>query len=195
MPLTSILLGSVAAVLSILSARRPALPAAEMAVFRAINRLPDWLYWPLWLPMQMGNLAVGALAGALAAWALGSWETAVAVALAVVGKLVVERLLRRRLGPSLAVRQRPGTSEPGAILRGADVPAEGLSFPSGHVVLVAAVACVVAEVGGGVWAVAPWVLIVLVALGRVYVGAHNPLDVVAGAGIGMVLGGAIALVV
>ena len=38
-------------------------------------------------------------------------------------------------------RHRPGTSQVGAVLRG-DVPVEGHSFPSGHVILVAALAAV-----------------------------------------------------
>ena len=46
----------------------------------------------------------------------------------------------------LAIRQRPGTSQTGAILRGGDVPSSGPSFPSGHVILVAAVGSVVAPV-------------------------------------------------
>jgi undecaprenyl-diphosphatase len=129
----------------------------------------------------------------VAAWAMGSWATAIAVVLAVGGKLVVERLLRHQIAPWLAVRQRPGTSQPGAILRGGDVPTQGPSFPSGHVVLVAAIGCVVAEEAVGAWAAVPWLALVMVAVGRVYVGAHNPLDVLAGAGAGMVLGGAIAL--
>ena len=57
-------------------------------------------------------------------------------------KLVTERIVRRRMADTSSVRQRPGTSEPGAILRGADVPASGPSFPSGHVILVAAIASV-----------------------------------------------------
>jgi membrane-associated phospholipid phosphatase len=36
------------------------------------------------------------------------------------------------------------------------------------------------------------VLTLIVMIGRVYVGAHNPLDVTAGAGAGMLLGGVLA---
>ncbi len=38
----------------------------------------------------------------------------------------------------------------------------------------------------------PCVLTVLVMVGRVYVGAHNPLDVTAGLGVGLLLGGVLA---
>lgn len=94
----------------------------------------------------------------------------------------------------LSVRQRPGTSEPGAVLRGGDVPATGPSFPSGHVILVAAVTCVVADVLPGPWPPVLFAGPLLVMLGRVYVGAHNPLDVTAGLGAGLVVGGALAMV-
>jgi undecaprenyl-diphosphatase len=42
--------------------------------------------------------------------------------------------------------------------------------------------------------VVPWVLVALVMVGRVYVGAHGPLDVVCGAGLGVAIGSGINLV-
>ena len=125
---------------------------------------------------------------------LGEWRVAVAVLAAVALKLVAERVLRHRMARHLSVRQRPGTSEPGAVLRGGDVPASGPSFPSGHVILVAAVTCVVVDVLPGPWAGALFVVPLLVMLGRVYVGAHNPLDVTAGLGAGLIVGGALSVV-
>ena len=41
----------------------------------------------------------------------------------------------------------------------------------------------------------PWVLTALVMLGRVYVGAHNPLDVTAGLGAGLIIGAGLLFVV
>ncbi len=187
------LVGAVVLALSVVGAWRPAIPEPERAVFGAINGLPGWLYWPLWAPMQLGNLVVGALVGLLVAWIDRDVRLAVAVGLATALKLVAERLLRRWMHAHLDVRQRPGTSEPGAVRRGADVPEAGPSFPSGHVVLVAAVGAVVATdlPAAAVWI--PFALALVVAFGRVYVGAHNPLDVTAGLGLGLVVGGLLAI--
>jgi undecaprenyl-diphosphatase len=173
-------------------ARLPEIHPLEQRAFRLVNGLPDWLYVPLWLPMQLGNLVAGTAVGlGIAAW-YGDWPMAAGVVVAAVLKLLAERVIRARTADHLAVRQRPGTSQPGAILRGADVPTSGPSFPSGHVILVAGVACVVLsripdEV---VWV--PFSLTSLVTVARVYVGAHNPLDVTAGLGTGLLVGGILA---
>jgi undecaprenyl-diphosphatase len=184
--------GLVIAAASVAAARRPDIPPGEVRVFRAVNGLPDWLYWPLWPPMQLGNLVVGTLLGLATAWATGDVAVAVGVVLAMVLKLVTERIVRREMRAYLAVRERPGTSQPGAVIRGKDVPTHGPSFPSGHVILVAAIGAVVAPTLPGLVLGGPILLVVLVMLGRVYVGAHNPLDVTAGLGAGLLLGGVIA---
>jgi undecaprenyl-diphosphatase len=188
-------MGFVVLALSIAGARHPTISAPERAVFLAVNGLPRVFTWFVWLPMQLGNLVVGTLAGLAVAWWAGRTAVAVGVILAMALKLVTERIVRKEMAAYLSVRQRPGTSQPGAVLRGGDVPRSGPSFPSGHVILVAAVACVVSvEIPAG-WVWVPFVLTGLVMLGRVHVGAHNPLDVTAGVGTGLLLGGAIAMLI
>jgi membrane-associated phospholipid phosphatase len=177
---------------SIVPARRPTISAAESRVFHAVNGLPDFLFPVLWLPMQLGNLAVGTIAGLAVAALDSDLSVAVGVVLAMMLKLVTERVVRKEMADYLAIRQRPGTSQAGAIRRGGDVPESGPSFPSGHVILVAAVATVVAPNLPVAWWWVPAVLTVLVMVGRVYVGAHNPLDVTAGLGAGVLLGGVLA---
>jgi membrane-associated phospholipid phosphatase len=177
--------------LSLVGARQPSISPAEARVFHALNQLPDWLYPVLWLPMQLGNLVVGTAVGLALALLEGDVTVAVGVVLAAVLKLVVERIVRHQMADFLAVRQRPGTSEEGAILRG-DVPKTGPSFPSGHVILVAAVGVVIAPGIAAVWWWGPLLALGLVMVGRVYVGAHNPLDVTAGLGAGLLLGGVVA---
>jgi len=177
---------------SIAGARAPTIPRWEQRAFRAVNRLPGSLYWVLWLPMQLGNLVVGTAAGLAVALVAGETVATIGVVLAMVMKLVIERVLRRLLAGHIPARQRPGTSQPDAIRRGGDVPESGTSFPSGHVVLAAAVSCVVAPVLPAGWEIAPFVLTALVMFGRVYVGAHNPLDVTAGLGAGLFVGALVA---
>src|SRR5690606_4297899 len=171
--LVAIAVGAVVLGLSLVGARHPTIHPTEQRVFRAVNGLPDWLYWPLWLPMQLGNLVVGTVAGLALALAWGDALLAVGVLAAAGLKLLAERLIRRWMGDYLSVRQRPGTSEPDATLRGDDVPASGMSFPSGHIVLVAAVTAVIADDLAVAWLGLPALLTLAVMVGRVYVGAHN----------------------
>jgi undecaprenyl-diphosphatase len=46
----------------------------------------------------------------------------------------------------------------------------------------------------GWWKALPWTLAAAVCLSRLYLGAHFPLDVIAGAGLGMFIGGVLNLV-
>jgi membrane-associated phospholipid phosphatase len=176
---------------SVALARRPTISRGESRLFQIINGFPDFLYPVLWLPMQLGNLVVGTLVGLAIATIDGDLAVAVGVVLAMLLKLLTERIVRRELTDALTVRQRPGSSQVGAVLRG-DVPSSGPSFPSGHVILVAALACVVAPNVPSAWWGTPLLLTLVVMLGRVYVGAHNPLDVTAGLGAGLLLGGVLA---
>jgi membrane-associated phospholipid phosphatase len=102
---------------------------------------------------------------------------------------VLERVVK-----VLASRQRPGTSIGTDVHLRGDVTATGESFVSGHAVLIAAIAGLVVPYLPGRWKVVPWVVVGLVMITRVYVGAHNPLDVVCGAGLGVAIAGAINLI-
>ena len=74
-----------------------------------------------------------------------------------------------------------------------DVSLTGESFVSGHAVLVTAIAGILTADLNGRWRIVPWVIVALVMATRVYVGAHNPLDVVCGAALGLAIAGAIHL--
>jgi membrane-associated phospholipid phosphatase len=116
------------------------------------------------------------------------FRLAAAILVATLAKLVLERVVK-----DIVTRQRPGTSiGPDVHLRG-DVSSHGPSFVSGHAVLVTALAGLVTPYLRGRWKIAPWVLVGLVMFTRVYVGAHNPLDVVCGAALGLVIAGCLNL--
>jgi membrane-associated phospholipid phosphatase len=63
------------------------------------------------------------------------------------------------------------------------------------VILVAAISGLLALSLQGELVWIPWLLTLLVMLGRMYVGAHNPLDVTAGLGAGMLIGAGLLFVV
>jgi membrane-associated phospholipid phosphatase len=158
----------------------------ERAVFHAINGLPGWLYPVMWPLQQLGNLVFG-LVVAVVALVLRRWRLAA-------GAVLVTFIDLEWLVKGIVDRRRPGTTVPDAVLRG-DVPVGSQSFPSGHAVLIASLAVLVTPYLRGRWRLVPWLLVVGVCVGRVYVGAHNPLDVVAGAGLGLVIGGLVSVVV
>jgi undecaprenyl-diphosphatase len=64
----------------------------------------------------------------------------------------------------------------------------GNGYPSGHTTVAFAVATLVAGSLRGRWRVVPYVLATLVGIGRLYFGAHLPLDVVGGALLGVAVG-------
>jgi glycosyltransferase 2 family protein len=174
-------------VAGMLVVRDGTVPGWEESVFEAVNGLPDWLYPVLWPFQQLGVLVVGPLA-ALVAAILRRYRLALGLVLATVAKLVFERVVK-----AIVTRERPGTSiGEEAELRG-DVSGSGESFVSGHAVMVAAIACLVVPYLPRRWKPVAWALVGTVMFARVYVGAHNPLDVVCGAALGVAIGSCLNL--
>ena len=179
---------------SVAAARGPAIPAWEQRLFRAVNGLPGWLFVPLWPVMQLGNLAVGTdrrprgrLAGRRAAGRRSASLLATGL------KLVAERLMRREITSHLPARQRPGTSQPARDPPRRRRARERAELPVGprRARSPPSPASLAPVLPTG-WELVPAALTLGVMVGRVFVGAHNPLDVISGAGAGLMVGGLVA---
>jgi membrane-associated phospholipid phosphatase len=159
---------------------------AERAAFHAVNGLPGWLYPPMLAAQYLGVLAMP-LVVAVGALVVRRWRLAGALVLVVPAKLALERVVKL-----LVARERPGTTVPDAILRG--VHPGGLSFVSGHAIITFAIAGLLALVLPRRWGIVAFVLAGCNAVARVYLGAHNPLDVVGGAAVGLAIAATLDLV-
>lgn len=185
------------ATLSGLIAAGGEVPGWEESIFHAVNDLPDWLERPMWLFQLAGLLLVPFVVAVVAALFRKWWLAGALVALVPL-KLLVEKAVVKQL----VERQRPGTTVCGydvddpasfdvmcANFR--DVPLFGLSFVSGHAIIAWSVATVLFIALPGRWRWAPVIVAALNALARVYLGAHNPLDVIGGGAIGVAIGVAV----
>ena len=179
-------LGTAAVLVTALSASRNRVGHCEARAFRAVNGLPDSLYLPAWVIMQLGTLGAApaaagtallahdrALAGRLLAGGTGTWA---------LSKLV-KQMVRR---------PRPAALVSGAHSRGRD--ASGLGYLSGHAGVAVALGTAafprLSPSGRAVVAAA----VPIAALSRIYVGAHLPLDVAGGPALGLAVDAAVALV-
>lgn len=161
------------------------LTRVEVSGFRFVNDLPDTLLPVLGAVMVLGTL--------------GAW---------LVGVLVVA-VVYRRAAPAVAVAVGCWTSYlaaqvvKGIVQRGRPVDliaafvsraqADGYGFASGHVAVVAGAAAALGPWLPKPWRAVTWTVVALVALARVYFGVHLPLDVIGGAGLGLLCGTLAAL--
>jgi membrane-associated phospholipid phosphatase len=156
---------------------RDRVSAAEARAFRAVNGLPDALYPPAWVVMQLG--AFGAVpAAAAAAWRAGDGELAARLLLGGTGAWALAKLVKQ-----VVRRPRPADLLPGIRGRGRD--ATGLGYLSGHAAVAVALGAAALPRLGPAARALTLTAIPLVGLTRLYVGAHLPLDIAGGAALGL----------
>jgi undecaprenyl-diphosphatase len=140
--------------------------------------------WVVQLSGVIGALPLLAAAAAL----LRRFRLAAALVATALLKVSLESVAK-----TLVQRGRPAETVSDVILRG-NSSAHGLSFPSGHAMVIFAITALVYPYLKDWWKVLPWALAAAVCLSRMYLGAHFPLDVVAGAGLGILIGSVLNLV-
>jgi undecaprenyl-diphosphatase len=160
--------------------------ACEAGAFRAVNGLPDALYPPAWVVMQLG--AFGAVpAAAAAAWRAGDSELAGRLLLSGTGAWAMAKVVKQ-----IVRRPRPADLLPGIRGRGRD--AAGLGYLSGHAAVAVALGAAALPRLSPASRALTLTAIPLVGLTRLYVGAHLPLDIAGGAALGLAADAAAGLV-
>jgi undecaprenyl-diphosphatase len=158
----------------------------EAGTFRAVNGLPDALYPPAWIVMQLGSF--GAVpASAAAAWRAGDGELAARLLLGGTGAWALAKLVKQAVR-----RPRPVTLLPGSRCRGRE--AAGLGYLSGHAAVAVALGVAALPRLGPAARALTLTAMPLVGLTRLYVGAHLPLDIAGGAALGLAAEAAAGLV-
>lgn len=162
---------------------------AEAAVFGLVNGLPDALYVAIWPFMQFGVFVTIPI---LIVIALATRRVRLAAAMAIGG---IGVYLLARAAKDWVDRGRPGALL-GDVTGGRETFAAGsLGFPSGHAAVAGAVSVILIPYLPARLRWMPLVLLAIVLVGRLYVGAHLPLDLIGGAALGVAAGSAANLVV
>lgn len=157
-------------------------PRWESSVFSALHDVPRAVDFVLWAPMQAGSAWAPPVAAAVGWWVARSWRpTAGTLVAGWVGWWLAKGV------KSVVERGRPLAELGGDAVRDTAL-VEGLGFVSGHATVAFACVTVLAPyLRRRPWRWVAFALATCVALSRVVVGAHLPLDVVGGASLGVLL--------
>lgn len=160
----------------------------EGRVTRAVNDWPAAIGGPLELTQPLGTLGAGLILTAVVAVVTLRPRATLAVLAASFAAWRLDNVLK-----DLLERPRPAGVLHDVTVR--DEAATGFGYPSGHTTVAFALAAVLHPLLPSAWRWLPWLLAGAVGVGRVYVGAHFPMDVVGGAALGVVIGGVAGLLV
>ncbi len=160
----------------------------EGRITRAVNDWPGAIGGPLELIQPLGTLGAGLILTALVAVVTLRPRATLAVLIASLAAWRLDNIVK-----DLIERPRPPGVLHDVTLR--DDAATGFGFPSGHTTAAFALAAVLHPLLPSRWRWVGWLLAVAVGIGRIYVGAHFPVDVLGGAALGVAVGGAAGLLV
>jgi membrane-associated phospholipid phosphatase len=177
--------GTAALLATAVAAHRHRVGPCEAAAFRAVNGLPDALYSPVWVIMQLGTLGA-APASAAVAWLAGDRRLAGRLLVGGTATWALSKPVKR-----IVRRPRPAILLPGTHRRGPD--AAGLGYLSGHAGVAVALGTAALPRLGPAGRALTLSVIPAVGLTRIYVGAHLPLDTAGGAALGLAIDAALAL--
>lgn len=166
---------------SALPIQRDSIPALEEEVFWIINGWPEVLQWVFMPVMQLGAFFTIPILVALTLFGLKKARVAFDLAAAGMGAWVLAQVVK-----AVAGRGRPADLLEEVLLRGHISP--GYGYISGHTAVAAAFATVVAAYVGWRGTFVVTALALAVGIGRIFVGAHLPLDVAGGAAMGWAVG-------
>ena len=161
-------------------ARADRVSGFERDAFRVVNDLPAGFRTPLNVVMLLGTLGAVAASVVLALAFRRTW-LALELAVAGLGAYGSARLIK-----NLVERARPVRLLAHVTVR--DSPVHGYGYPSGHSAVAAGLAAVASAYLPRPARRFVWTLAFGVGLGRVYVGAHLPLDVAGGLALGWAIG-------
>jgi len=180
-----VVVGFTVLALGALAANRGRVGTLEKDIFRVVNDLPNGVSFLLKTVMQAGafpSIIVFTVIALIMRRPRMARDLAVAGVAAWLLAIFVKRLV---------AEGRPADLLQDVVLRGA--PAHGFGFPSGHVAVAAALATAAGPHLPRPARRATWGVVALVAIGRMYVGAHLPIDVIGGAALGWAVGALVHL--
>jgi membrane-associated phospholipid phosphatase len=179
--------GAVVLVTSTLLAKRRVY-GWEVAVFQAINGLPDGLRPYLWVLNQYGTAVTIPVATAVALL-FRKWLLALSLAISGVAVYVLAKVIKEYVA-----RGRPSAFVEGVMERETFSP-DSLGYPSGHAAVAWAITIVLLAYLGRPWQIAAIILAIVVPIVRMYVAAHLPLDLIGGAALGVTVASAVNLLI